>query len=775
MALALPRRMGWKGKEKLRVNMTETRVEKLYKSLKKKISHKREMWSASHLSVFHEEGWENKPLILRRAKAIELQLTHMPVEIEEGELIIGCIPLGNMWFGIPFPAYATDEEIHEAEKYGIGVRSVWGHYVPNFSRILKQGLRGVRAQAGEKLKTLEGDPDKEKKKDFLESVILTTEAVRKLATRYQVLAASLAQKEPNFSRREELEQISMRLGHVPEEPALDFKEAIQSFWFAFLVLHSTMNNIPIGRLDYFLWPFLKADLERGKTTLAEAQEWVDCLWLKFNERSMFVEPEVESNDFIMVKQSQLVKKHMGLYNHWLQNLMVGGQDSEGNDATNELTYLCLEASRKFDFTQPVISARLHAKTPEKLLGLACQLIQTGAGMPSIYNDPVLISALERNGFPLEKARGYSNDGCWEVLIPGEAEFRWGPVHALQCLEFVFTDGKSRVLTDQDKPTLFIPVKGIETGDPTAFTSYEELWRAFLRQMEYQIESYMAQTRLMFGKYQMIVPVPFLSSLIEGCLENGRDVTNGGARYYLNAMMLTGLANTADSLAAIRKLVFQGKKISLRELFAAIENDFEGKEKLRQLLINRSPKYGNDKDEVDGIAGEIVSHFRNKIVSLRNNYLPIKFIPGIGTFEDYDLFGKMVGATPDGRKAWTALAPNAGPVPGMDMNGPTALLHSYNKLENSFLAAGAELDISMNAQDFKGEEGLHRLMGFVKAFLKTEGTVLNIALNDVEILKRAQLYPEQYKDLRVRVGGWSAYFVLLDKRNQDHQIARYSHR
>jgi pyruvate-formate lyase len=754
--------------------MMETRVEKLYNDLKRKISQKRAMWSASHLSVFHEEGWKSKPLILRRARAIELQLTHMPVEIEEGELIVGCIPLGNMWFGTPFPTYATDEEINEAEKHGISVRSVWGHYVPNFSRILKQGLRGIRAQAGEKLKTFEGDPDKEKKKNFLEAVILTTEAVRKLAKRYQVLAASLAEKEPDPSRQKELKQISLRLGRVPEEPAKDFKEAIQSFWLAFLVLHSTMNNIPVGRLDYFLWPFLKADLERGKTTFAEAQEWIDCLWLKFNERSMFVEPEVEPKDFIMVKQSQLIEKYMGLYNHWLQNLMVGGQDSEGHDATNELTYLCLQASRKFDFTQPVISVRFHTKTPEKLLSLACQLIQTGAGMPSIYNDSVLISALERNGFPLEKARGYSNDGCWEVLIPGEAEFRWGPVHTLQCLEFVFTDGKSRVFTDEDKPTLFIPVKGIKTGDPRTFKSYEELWHAFLRQMDHQIETYMAQSRSMFGKYQMLVPVPFLSSLIEGCLENGRDITDGGARYYLNAMMLTGLPNTADSLAAVKKFVFEEKMISIGDLLKSLESDFEGNEKLRQLLVNRSPKYGNDMDEVDRIAAEIVSHFVNKIVPLRDNYLPIKFIPGIGTFEDYDLFGKMVGATPDGRKAWIGLAPNVGSVPGMDMNGPTALLHSYNKLEHSFLAGGAELDVSMNAKDFKGEEGLRRLIGFVKAFLKTEGTVLNIALNDVETLKKAQRHPEQYKELRVRVGGWSAYFVLLDRRNQDHQIARYSH-
>lgn len=754
--------------------MKTPRVERLYEGLKDMISRKREMWSAAHLSVFDEELWKDKPLIVRRAKAIDLQLTHMPVALEEGELIAGRIPLGNMWFGTPFPAYATEEEIAGAAEYGIGVRSVWGHYVPDFARILTRGLQGVRDEARRNREALGPGPGAEKKAAFFEAVVLTTRAVGKLAGRYRECAESLAEGEPDPARREELRQMGQRLGRVPEGPAGDFKEAVQAFWLTFLVLHSTMNNIPIGRLDAFLWPYLKRDLEKGNLTLEAAQEWVDCLWLKFNERSMFVEPEADPGDFVMVKQSTMITRYMGLYNHWLQNVMLGGQDAEGRDATNELSYLCLEASRKFDLTQPIVSVRMHPGAPERLLQKACEMIQTGAGMPSIYNDSVITPALEKQGFPPEKARGYSNDGCWEVLIPGEAEFRWGPVHALQCLEFVLTNGRSRVFTEEDKPTLFLPVRGVETGDPRAFGSYEDLWQAFVGQMEHQIKSYMEQSRFMFGKYQMLAPVPFLSSLVDGCLEKGRDITDGGAGMYLNAVMLTGLPNTADSLAAVKRFVFEEKRLTMAELVEILDRDFEGQERLRQLFINRSPKYGNDEDEVDAIAAEIVRHFAARVATLGDSYRPILFFPGIGTFEDYDLFGKMLGATPDGRKAWTPLAPNAGPVPGMDMKGPTALLHSYNKLDHSSLAAGAELDISMNAGDFKGEDGLHRLMGFVKAFLRTRGTVLNIALNDVETLKRAQREPEKYRDLRVRVGGWSAYFVLLDKRNQDHQIARYSH-
>lgn len=750
-----------------------TRIDRLYNNLMERISNKREMWSAKHLSVFEEKGWAGKPLIVRRAKAIEVQLSHMPVEISEDELIVGRIPLGNFWYGTTFPTYATDQEIQEAEKFDIGVRSVWGHYVPSYRRILQDGLKGIRKLAERKLKSLDCSPANGRKRNFLEAVTVSTQAVQKLANRYRTLADSLAETEEDSERKEELKRIAFILSRVPEEPATSFREAVQSFWLTFVALHSTMNNVPVGRLDYFLWPFLMADLDGGRITPAEAQELIDCLWLKFNERSMFLEPEINPNDFIVVRESSLRQPYLALYNHWLQNVIVGGQDAEGNDATNLLTYMCLEASRRFDLTQPVISVRFHPQTPDKLLELACRVIQAGAGMPSIYNDSVLIKGLEKYGFSPEKARGYSNDGCWEIMIPGETEFRWGPVHALQCLEFTLTNGQSRVFTEKDRPTLHVPVQGIETGDPEKLMTYEELWQAFLRQIDHQIDSYMAQSKFMFGKYYKVAPVPFLSSLIEGCLESARDITDGGARYYVNAIMLTGLPNAADSLAAIRMLVFEQGRISLRDLLAALECNFEGQERLRQLLINRVPKYGNDLDQVDQIAVEISKHFVDRIVAMGDKYSPIRFVPGIGTFEDYDLFGRMVGATPDGRKAWTGLAPNLGPVPGMDVKGPTALIHSYGKFGHVSLASGAELDLSMNANDFRGEDGLQRLMSLVKAFLQTKGSILNVALNDVETLKKAQLYPEEHRNLRVRMGGWSAYFVLLDKENQDHQIARYS--
>ncbi|MBW2056997.1 MAG: hypothetical protein JRH07_03330 [Deltaproteobacteria bacterium] len=751
----------------------EKRVDMLYSDLERRISNKREMWSAGHLSVFAEEGWREKPLIVRRAKAIELQLSHMPVEISGGELVVGRIPLGNLWYGTTFPTYATGEEIREAERYGIGVRSVWGHYVPDYARVLYRGLKGIRRTAADKLESLDDSPANERKRDFLEAVLVATGAVQKLAGRYRDLAESLADREEDVRRKEELKEIARILSRVPEEPAEGFWEAVQSFWLTFVALHSTMNNVPVGRLDYFLWPFLRSDLEKGRITLDEAQELVDCLWLKFNERSMFREPEVDPGRFIMVKQSSLMKPYTALYNYWLQNVIVGGQDAEGNDSTNPLSYMCLEASRKFDLTQPVISVRFHPRTPERLLELACRVIQTGSGMPSIYNDTVLVKGFEKYGFPREKALGYSNDGCWETLIPGETEFRWGPVHALQCLEFALNNGKSRVFTETDKPTLHVPVRGIATGDPGEFGTYEDVWQAFVRQMDHQIDAYRNQTRSLFGKHYQVAPVPLLSCLIEGCLESARDITEGGARYYINAIMLTGLPNTADSLAAVKTLVFEQGRVGLAELLDALACNFEGHERLRQLLINRSPKYGNDLDEVDRIAVEIAGHLVDRVVSDADRFLPIMFVPGIGTFEDYDLFGRMVGATPDGRKAGTGLAPNASPVPGMDVAGPTALIHSYEKFDHLSLVAGSELDLSMDAKDFRGEEGLKLLMDFVRAFLRTRGTILNIALNDVETLKRAQLHPDEYRGLRVRMGGWSAYFVLLDKENQDHQIARYS--
>jgi formate C-acetyltransferase len=752
----------------------EARIHRLYNALKAKISDKREMWSASHLSVFAEEEWKDRPLILRRAKAIELQLSHMPVEITRDDLIAGTIPLGNFWYGTTFPNYAKEEETREAAKYGMGVQSVWGHYVPDYARVLHQGLKGIRTMAMGRLESLDDSPRNRRKRDFLEAVLISNRAVQRLASRYRHLARRLVEAENEPQSREELNRMASILSRVPEEPAAGFREAVQSFWLTFVALHATMNNVPAGRLDYFLWPFLRADLEHGKISLAEAQELIDCLWLKFNERSMFLEPDVDPHDFIMIRQWSLRRPYMALYNYWLQNVMIGGQDGDGHDTTNSLSYMCLEASRKFDLTQPVLSVRFHPETPERLLGLACRLIQTGSGMPSIYNDSVLVEGLETNGFSREEARGYTNDGCWEVTIPGVMEFRWGPVHVLQCLEFALNKGKSRIFGENDTPSLFAPVEGIETGDPKRFTTYEDLWQAFLRQVDHQVDRYMSQSRSLLGKYYKVAPVPFLSSLIAGCLESARDITEGGARYYVNAIMLTGLPNTADSLAAIKILVFEEGRISLPDLLAALAGNFHGQERLRQLLINRSPKYGNDLEDVDQIATKIAEHVVDRIRSCGDAYRPIRFVPGIATFEDYDLFGRMVGATPDGRKAGEGLAPNAGPAPGRDVRGPTALVHSYGKFDHISLVAGSELDVSMNAKDFQGQEGLGHLMSFVKAFLQTGGTILNIALNDVETLKRAQQNPERYKSLRVRMGGWSAYFVLLDKENQDHHIARYSH-
>jgi formate C-acetyltransferase len=270
------------------------------------------------------------------------------------------------------------------------------------------------------------------------------------------------------------------------------------------------------------------------------------------------------------------------------------------------------------------------------------------------------------------------------------------------------------------------------------------------QLDHQIDTYMAQSRALLGKHYELVPVPFLSALVGGCLEKAMDITEGGARYYMNGVMMTGLPNTSDSLSAIKTLVFDQQRISLGDLLVALERDFDGHEKLRQLLINKSPKYGNDEDLVDRIGVDIARHFAEKVISNNRKY------------------------PPDGRKAQAPLAPNLGPVPGRDITGPTALIHSFGKFEHEFLAAGAELNLSMNTKDFEGEVGLGRLTGLIKAFLKTKGTVLNIALNDVETLKKAQQSPEEYRNLRVRMGGWSAYFVLLDKRNQDHHIARYSH-
>jgi len=738
------------------------RVWKLYNELMDRMEkEKKQSWPDRHMSILDDEEVVKKPIIIRKALAFKKMLSEMPVRILEDELIVGMINYGTIGMGVSFIDYATPEEKEKAANIGLGIKSIWGHYLPGYPRVLRKGLSGLREEIKDKL---EKETDT-KKRNFLEAILMCYEGVDCLSDRYSKLAQEKAGETRDHPRRSELEQIAKIIKEVPMNPAESFREALQSLWFIHAVLHSTMNFVPLGRIDQYLYPFLERDLTEGKSCRKEAQELLDCFWLKVNERCIknlnLVENQFDPA-FMQLGGGKFDIKleHEMLTNNWLQNVVLGGLRRDGSDATNELTFMCLKAHKKFRLLNPVLSVRLHENSPEELLKKTCEGIQEGTGHPAIYNDDVIIPALRKMGIPAEDANDYSNDGCWEILVSGKTEFRYSNIEFLRCLELALNTGYSRITGEKE---------GADTPDPREFTSYDEVVKALKDQIEFFIKSFAERISRYYGSTCTIAPVPFISSLIDDCLERAEDVTQGGAKYVLHAPLAAGVADTANSLAAIRKLVFEEKRLTMKELIDLLDRNFEGAEEVRQLLLNKAPKYGNDDDYVDSIVKELIDFYTQE---LKENANPrVKFSPGVGTFERYIMFGKKLGATPDGRLATHPISVNMSPTPGSNISGPTSAVKSFSKIDFTDLPAGSPLTLSINKNAFQGKEGLYRLMAFVKSYLRLGGNLLSITLSDVEALRRAQKEPENYKDLIVRVGGFQAYFVLMDKDHQDHHIRR----
>ncbi len=741
------------------------RVKNLYLQLQNEMHSKKEVWAGEN-TILNEENQE-RPLIIRKAKAFEKVLTDMPVQIKDDELVVGVVRMGSVGMGMPFPEYATKEEKKRAASKKTSPRSVWGHYVPGYPKLLKEGLRGVKEEAFQRFEKLkyEENPDQERKY-FYQAVIICSDAVKLLSHRYALLASELAQKEVDSRHKLELEKISQICLRVPENPPESFYEAVQSFWFLHLAFHSTLHMVPVGRFDQYIYPFLKKDLEEGVITLREAQELVDCLWIKFNERAQtkeltedFLDPYAFHLGGIEVTLDKDV-----LHQLWLQNVILGGQTAQGENATNLLTFLCLNATHKFELTNPTVTVRFFRNSPKELLRKTCEIIRSGGGMPAIFNDEAIVPALAKFGIPIEEARDYTNDGCWETLIPGKTEFRYHLINSSLCMELALNGGYSRLRGQKE---------GVDTPDPLSFSSFAEIMNSFKIQLDYQIKRLISTIVEFYGCLYEIAPVPFLSSTVEACLEKGLDITQGGAKYVINALLLLGLSHAVDSLSAIKKLVFEDGIVSMPELLEALNKNFEGREDLRQILITRTPKYGNNDGYADDIAKEILNYFVRKVKERAQAYLQskIKFYTGVGSFEFYILGGKMVGALPDGRLSQEGVSPNFSPSLGMAMEGPTSIINSFTKMNFFDLPTGSPLDLSLDRKALEGKEGLERLMALVQSFLDKGGNMLTISVNSLDELRRAQIEPEKYRHLRVRMGGWQAYFVDLTRKHQDHHIAR----
>ncbi len=744
------------------------RISRLAESSRRERFIKKRVWGDG-LSILDDET-RKEPLIIRKALAIKKILGEMPVEIERDELIVGRVRVGSIGMGLSMPRYATEEELAEASRKNISPYSVWGHYVPDYQKLLSMGISGIQDIAREKTAALAGEHESTsiEKRNFYRAVSICCDGVIDIADRYAALAEQTASNEGDPKWKNELLTLSGICKRVPEKPAKSFREALQSFWFLHLTFHSTMNFIPVGRFDQYIFPYLTRDIDEGNLDLDAAQQLVDALWIKFNDRAQskeHAESHLDKHAFLFggVKHENSPDKPIE-HAHWLQNITLAGVDSEGNDAANLLTYLCLNATEKLNMTNPGIIVRLSPRSSDELLSKSCKVLQKGLGMPTLFNDDVISKSLQKIGIPADRAADYCGDGCWEILVPGKTEMLFSMVCGLSSLERALNGGCSRITGK---------LEGARTGDPRAFTSFEDVLRALEAQLDYEIEQIVTTIDNSYGCLYTIAPVPLLSSLIDDCLESGKDITQGGARFLLHGVLITGISHLVDSLAAMRKFCFEEGTLEIAALLDALDDNFEGREDLRQMLVCRAPKFGNDNDDVDALAREVLDFFTERLRYHSNNRKNERliFYAGAGTFEGYVAMGREIGATPDGRLSGAPLASNMSPSLGRAVSGHTAAVNSFTKLNLSDLGIGAPIDLCFEGRMTQGKEGLRFLKGFIKTFLEKGGNMMTVSINSIEKLRAAQKFPEQYRDLIVHVAGWQAYFVDLTAELQEIYIQR----
>jgi pyruvate formate-lyase/glycerol dehydratase family glycyl radical enzyme len=630
-----------------------------------------------------------------------------------------------------------------------------GHIALDFPKVLEKGFLGIKQEAVTALGRL--DPlsaENIGKRGFYLAVIECCEGMTEFGLRFSQLAKEMASKETNPQRREELHHLHEVCARVPGSPARTFNEALQSLWFSYIAsLQEDYNRCsPLGRVDSFLYPFYQRDMETKRLTVAQAQELLDCLWLKLGESNF-----INWGSFSKLAAGFPVQ----------QQIPVGGQTREGKDAANPLTYQCIQATMNTRLHQPSLTVRLHKETPLELYRKACELSRMGMGHPSFFNDEVVVPALVKSGVSVEDARDYTPVGCVgaEVSGCGKGAHNGGYLNSASALEFTLTRGFWRNSQKQ---------VSMETENPREFATFEQFWDAFESHLRNIMRIHIAVSLKVEYLHEQCYPTPYLSTLTRGCLEKGRDKTRGGAVYNLGMSFRTvDLGNVADSLTAIKKLVFEEKSISMGQLLDAVEKNFEGNEALRQRLITRAPHYGNDDGDADDMARKIVSVISDEC-SHAKSYFGGPFYPGYGSVSSHGPFGSVMGAFPDGRKAGAPLTDGIGPVHNRDHSGPTSLLKSVSKMGHVDLSGGSILNIKFPPKVVEGEKGLANFISFLKSFVQLKIWHCQFNIVNAETLRDAQRHPENYQDLLIRVAGYSSFFTILPKELQDDIIDRTEH-
>lgn len=773
------------------------RIGRLLAVVQKRMAEPQFAWGGGQ-TVMDDPGVSDLPLVVRQAKAVEKVLAEMPIAIEDGDLIVGNAVEDGAIMRPQMPAYASAAEREQAREEGAGIGAGLSHKTPYYYDVVNRGLLAVLEDIDAKIQEISGREPSHGGDEALalyQAMQVACRAVIAMANRYADLAEARAEDAVG-ERRIELLDIAEVCRRVPAHPARTFHEAVQSFWFVHYALYSTDTRLSCGRMDQYLYPALRDDLEADRITLARAQELIDSLWLRFNDRAQicrenFFISEAESKKQGGRRRAGVVVDrgpsagavgHRKRYsfavdaadaiNHFGQNILLSGIRPDGSDGTNALTYLCLNALEKFAFTSPVVTIRLHRNSPQALLVRVAEVLKTGGGMPYINNDDVLVQAYVDLGVPMEDARDYANSNCWETMIEGKSdqELLRG-MNFLLFLELALNRGHSKVLG----------ALGPDTGDPLAFATFEDLMRAWKIQLDTQLRQgidYIGEgladgtlEQSSHGKYRYN---PFLSALTKDCVANGMDVIRGGARYTIWHVMGEAVSNATDAMSAIKKMVFEEGTLEMATLLDALHANWEGYEDLRQRMLHRTPRFANNHGDADDIGREMMRYFVERTRHHAARHPHVIFPASVGTFSWYAKIGKEVGASADGRYDGEAIAANFSPVPGADISGPTAAIGSYLKMHVSKLAAGAPIDLRFSSSGLKGDAGTERLAGLIKAFVHMGGNMLTITVTDVEELKRAMKEPEKYRHLRVRMGGWSAYFVMLGEEQQRLHLQRVEH-
>jgi formate C-acetyltransferase len=751
---------------------------------------------------------EGLPIVMKWAKALENVARNIPIYIDEDELIVGrCGPpgkyvilypeLNNAWMDggesdvmKDLKSYWKGRTLHEVyinllpedtrnflarndQATGIIGPSGTGRsslsWNLDYEKILKRGFNGIKKEAEERLASL--DPfDSENNFDklpFYKAVIIVCDAINILASRYVKLARSLAAEETKEKRKKELLEIADILEWVPGNPARSFREAIQSQWFAQYFSRFEQNTggvIGNGRIDQYLYPYYKKDIKGGRITDNEVVELLECLWLNMAQSVM-----TASN--LDARGSGVSLAGRGSGSPHFEHTTIGGQSPDGRDATNELSYLILQSKKEFPLNHPDLSVRIHAQTPDQFLHKVCELIKEGTGFPKLLNDEEIIPLFLLKGATWEEARDYCGTGCTEVKMlnrdtyfTGGAAFNLGAV-----LEMALNDGKLQIFGNE-------PI-GVRTGDPRHFKTFEDVWHAFCLQAENAMKHIFITQNVLDSVKLSCLAAPQISSLHDLCMENGKDIHAGKIKggTSLGNFSIMGFGTAIDSLAAVKKLVFDDKKITMDELLEALAKNFSKKEALRQMCLN-APKYGNNDTYADSIGLEIeklIAAAAGRYTTAYGGKLDYIYVPITA-----HVFGGMrVGATPNGRKALEALSEGISPTQGCDTKGPTTTLLSIanTKAAQYKDRAARLLNIKLSPQTVAGEEGTKRLASFIRSWCDMKFWHVQFNILNSETLREAQKDPEKYRNLLVRVAGYSAYFVDLSPSLQNEIIARTEHR